>query len=283
MYRHIEEKVSQMTGAKIIRFKNKIGFYYILFALLMLALYLYFAVIEIRFLYWLAILAIPISFIIFLPVLSSIDEGYKKILSEHLDIDRYQDIIESFSFYKSGRLGSRNRAEKSFYYLNMAHLQFLRGNFLASLEALSEIQPTDFRVKKQENIVFYYYLEALDKIFLGQTDNLSSILEHMSSQEFKSEKEKKKAQQRIETVQSLDKIMTKHEACNHFEYLESDNKLDKVLMTYYAGLNCLNQGKNDQVLDLFSSITDENPDLFTVKEAKKYIEEKSSNLSKEVE
>ena len=77
--------------------------------------------------------------------------------------------------------------------------------------------------------------------------------------------------------------MTKHEACNHFEYLESDNKLDKVLMTYYAGLNCLNQGKNDQVLDLFSSITDENPDLFTVKEAKKYIEEKSSNLSKEVE
>ena len=273
MYRHIEEKVSQMTGAEIIRFKNKIGFYYFLFALLMLALYLYFAVIEIPFLYWLAILAIPISFIFFLPVLSSIDEGYKKILSEHLDIDRYQDIIEGFSFFKSGRPGSRNRAEKSFYYLNTAYLQFLRGNFLASLEELSEIQPTDFRVKKQENTVFYYYLQALDKIFLSQTYNLSVILEQMTSQEFKSEKAKKKAQLRIETVLALDKIVTKHEACDYFEHLESDNKLDKVLRTYYAGLNDLNQGKNDQALDLFSSITDENPALFIVKEAKKYIEE----------
>ncbi|MGT2959953.1 hypothetical protein [Streptococcus caballi] len=273
MYQHIEEMISQMTGSEIIRFKNKIGLYYFMFVFVMLGLYVYFATLEIPFLYWLALLVIPISFVFFLPILSCIDRGYKKILSDHLDLDRYQEIIEKNSFYQSGRIGSKNKGEKSFYYINIAYLQFLRGNFSQSLEALSQFNVTDFKSYKQQNIVFYYYLELLNKILLGEPYDLQFYLDKMSSQIFKVEKQKIIVQHQLNTARALDKIITHHEPCDYFETSYAGSKIDKVLEMYYAGLNRYNQGMYKKALEFFSAIASENQALFVVQKARKYLEE----------
>ena len=52
-------------------------------------------------------------------------------------------------------------------------------------------------------------------------------------------------------------------------------KLYQIKATYFQGLNLLNQGKTNQARETFASLVNENPDLFMVQRAKKYVAELS--------
>ena len=56
----------------------------------------------------------------------------------------------------------------------------------------------------------------------------------------------------------------------------SKNYKEKIMKNYYSALNHLNQNQPEEAKVCFQEIANENPDLFYVKEAKKYLEELAS-------
>ncbi|WP_296125218.1 tol-pal system YbgF family protein [uncultured Streptococcus sp.] len=60
---------------------------------------------------------------------------------------------------------------------------------------------------------------------------------------------------------------------DYFETIAPKYKLHQIEAKYYSALNYLNQNQPEEAKACFQEIVNENPDLFYVQEAKKYLEE----------
>ena len=63
------------------------------------------------------------------------------------------------------------------------------------------------------------------------------------------------------------------QSTDYFERIALKYKLYQIEAKYYAGLSYLNQNQPEEAKACFKEIANENPELFYVKEAKKYLGE----------
>lgn len=63
------------------------------------------------------------------------------------------------------------------------------------------------------------------------------------------------------------------QSTDYFERIAPKYKLYQIEAKYYDGLSYLNQNQPEEAKACFQEIVNENPELFYVKEAKKYLEE----------
>ena len=88
----------------------------------------------------------------------------------------------------------------------------------------------------------------------------------------KFQNQKELISQQVNVIKMIDSIVT--EKIPIIISVESgNNHLEQVELCYYKALNYLNQNQPEEAKSCFQEIVNENPDLFYVKEAKKYLEE----------